>query len=187
MARQRIMKITMTGLLIAIGIIIPTFSPLKIILEPASFTLASHVAIFIAMYISPPVAAAVALGTTLGFLLGGFPLIIVLRAATHIIFATIGALYLRKYAAKKFSPVRVRVFSFCVAVTHAAYETLIVSIFYFGGNINTSYTQKGYFLSVILLVGIGTIVHSMVDFEIARVIVLPLRLQRTLSPYFVKC
>jgi len=81
----------------------------------------------------------------------------------------------------------VRVFSFCVAVTHAVYETLIVSIFYFGGSINTAYTQKGFFLSVILLVGVGTMVHSMVDFEIARIIVRPLRIQRSLSPYFAKC
>ena len=84
-------QLALAGMLIAIGIVIPMFSPIKIIIEPASFTLASHVPVFIAMFISPMMAAAVALGTTLGFLLGGFPLTVVLRALTHVIFATIGA------------------------------------------------------------------------------------------------
>jgi niacin transporter len=71
------------ALLIAIGFVIPVFSPVKILLEPASYTLASHVSIFIAMFISPFIAVVVSLGTTLGFLVGGFPPVIVLRAATH--------------------------------------------------------------------------------------------------------
>ena len=49
-------NLALTGMLIAVGIVIPLFSPVKIILEPASFTLASHVAIFIAMFISPAMA-----------------------------------------------------------------------------------------------------------------------------------
>ena len=36
-------NLALTGMLIAVGIVIPLFSPVKIILEPASFTLASHV------------------------------------------------------------------------------------------------------------------------------------------------
>ena len=80
-------NLALTGMLIAVGIVIPLFSPVKIILEPASFTLASHVAIFIAMFISPAMAVAVSLGTTLGFFLAGFPLTVVLRALTHVIFA----------------------------------------------------------------------------------------------------
>ena len=67
-AKTNTFTLALTGMLIAIGIIIPTFSPIKVIIEPASFTLASHVAIFIAMFISPQqVAVAVSLGTTLGF------------------------------------------------------------------------------------------------------------------------
>ena len=68
-------QLALAGMLIAIGIVIPMFSPIKIIIEPASFTLASHVPVFIAMFISPMMAAAVALGTTLGFLLGGLGLL----------------------------------------------------------------------------------------------------------------
>ncbi len=79
------------ALLCAVGIVIPLFSPIKIVMEPASFTLASHVALFVAMFISPFTAAVVTVGTTLGFLLGGFPIVIVARAATHIVFVLIGA------------------------------------------------------------------------------------------------
>ena len=83
------------GLLCAVGIVIPMFSPIKVVLEPASFTLASHVAVFIAMFISPAVAVCVALGTTLGFFIGGFPIVVVMRALTHVIFAYFGAVYLK--------------------------------------------------------------------------------------------
>jgi len=69
---NRLFQLTASALLCAIGIVIPIFSPVKIILGPASFTLASHVAIFIAMFISPACAAVVALGTTFGFFIGGF-------------------------------------------------------------------------------------------------------------------
>ena len=49
-----------------------------------SFTLGSHVAIFIAMFISPAVALTVELGATLGFLLAGFPPVVVLRALSQV-------------------------------------------------------------------------------------------------------
>ena len=71
--------LALAGVLCAIGIIIPIFSPVKIRLDPMSFTLASHVAIFLAMFISPAVGVAVSVGTTLGFLVGGFTMPVVLR------------------------------------------------------------------------------------------------------------
>lgn len=71
-SRTNTYQLALTGMLIAIGIVIPMFSPIKVVIEPASFTLASHVAVFIAMFISPSMAVAVSLGTTLGFFLGGF-------------------------------------------------------------------------------------------------------------------
>ncbi|MCL2253623.1 MAG: hypothetical protein FWC09_04190 [Lachnospiraceae bacterium] len=187
MKNERIIKLTMSGLLIAIGIIIPIFSPIKILIPPASYTLASHVAIFIAMFISPAVAVSVAVGTTFGFLMGGFPIEIVLRAATHVIFAFLGALYLHRMINEKPSPFGLRIFSFVIAIIHAAAEVIVISFFYFGGNLSTAFVERGYFMSVIMLVGFGTIVHSMIDFEIAYIISRPLKKQRTLAEYFVKC
>ncbi|MCL1848337.1 MAG: hypothetical protein FWF83_01490 [Clostridiales bacterium] len=178
MKNDSALKLSVMGLLIAIGIIIPMFSPIKIVLEPASFTLASHVAIFIAMYISPVMAVAVAVGTTAGFFLGGFPLVIVVRAASHVVFAFVGAYYLQKAGGASFSAVKLRVFSVIVALVHGFFEALVVSVFFYDGNMSQAYYQRGFLTSVVLLVGIGTVVHSMVDFEIANVVVLALRRQR---------
>ena len=47
----RIQRMCVAALLCAIAILIPMISPVKIQLGPMSFTLGSHVAIFIAMFI----------------------------------------------------------------------------------------------------------------------------------------
>jgi len=181
-----ILQITISGLLIAVGIAIPMFSPLKIILEPASFTLASHVPIFIAMFISPGMAAAVAFGTTIGFFFGGFPLVVPLRAASHILFATFGALYLRRAQETSRSVLILWVFSFCVALVHALCELIVVSMFYFSGSMGSAYYQQGFLMSVLFLVGLGTVIHSMVDFKIAHIILLTLRKNMNLEELILK-
>jgi len=157
------------ALLCAVGIVIPLFSP-KIVLEPASFTLASHVAIFLAMFISPSVAAAVTLGTSLGFFIAGFPIVVVLRAVSHIVFAFVGALWLKKQPEilSRFSSAAI--FGIVVSVIHAICEIIIVTPFYFGNNMSSAYYAKGFVVSVLLLVGVGTVIHSLVDFIISKVI-----------------
>lgn len=67
MKSKNINQLVLAGVLCGIGIVVPMLMP-KIVIGPMSFTLASHVAIFIAMFISPKLAAVVCLGTTLGFL-----------------------------------------------------------------------------------------------------------------------
>lgn len=163
-------KMVMAGLLCTIGIVIPMFSPIKIVLEPASFTLASHVAVFIAMFISPAIAVAVALGTTLGFFLGGFPIVVVMRALTHVVFAGVGTCVLVKKPENISSIPKALPFSFAIGVLHGACEVLIVIPFYLNGN------MQGYALDTIfLLVGVGSVIHSMVDFAISQAIWLPVR------------
>lgn len=173
------------GLLIALGVVIPMFSPVKIIIPPAaSFTLASHVPIFLAMFISPAVAAAVAVGTTLGFFLGGFPLVIVLRAATHLVFATVGAFLLRRRPSLVFSLWSSQLFSLLIGLIHAVCEVLVVALFYLGGAAAETAYQQGFFVSVVLLVGAGSVVHSMVDFAISLVIFRPLVRQQGIAGLF---
>ena len=89
-------KLTITALLTAIAIMIPMVMPIKVIIGPASFTLASHVPIFLAMFLSPGIALVVALGATLGFFVAGFPIVIVMRALSHVAFALAGAYLLKK-------------------------------------------------------------------------------------------
>jgi niacin transporter len=86
-----------------------------------------------------------------------------------------GSLYLHKISKERLSAARLRLFSLCVASIHALGELIIVSLFYFGGNISPAHLEQGFITSVLLLVGLGTVIHSMVDFEIARVVILPLK------------
>ena len=147
---------------------IPMFAP-KIIIEPASFTLASHVAIFIAMFISPEMAISVALISSMGFFIAGFPLVVVLRALTHLIFATAGAFILKKHHDILLSPKTMIPFGLLLALIHAVGEVTVVCLYYFG----TGATTSLYY--VFGLVGLGTIIHSMVDYSIAVLVWSPLQ------------
>ena len=95
MRRHQTKSLAFTAILVAFGILIPMVMPVKVVIGPASFTLASHVPVFMAMFISPQVAVLVALGTSLGFLLAGFPIVIVLRAVSHLLFAVVGAVMIK--------------------------------------------------------------------------------------------
>ena len=150
-------SIVLSALLCALGIIIPMFSPIKLILEPASFTLASHV----------PTAIFVTLGATVGFLLGGFPIVVVFRALSHLIFVFIGSLYLKKHKNTIKSIKTSLGFSFIIGAIHALGEILVVLPFYFGNGLSSGYYEKGFITSVLMLVGIGTIIHSMLDFGLS--------------------
>jgi niacin transporter len=167
----KVKLMTVAALLCAIGIMIPLVAP-KIIIEPASFTLGSHVAVFIAMFISPVVAISVALITSFGFLLSGFPIVVVLRALSHLIFATIGAYYLKKHGNTLLSLKHSVVFSVVISIIHALAEVAIVSVYYWGGSIPSS---NGYLISVIVLVGVGTFIHSLIDFSMAVFVWKPLQ------------
>jgi niacin transporter len=169
----KLQTMVVAALLCAIGIVIPMFAP-KIMLPPASFTLASHVPIFIAMFISPPVALAVSIVTTVGFFFAGFPLVIVLRALTHVIFAMIGAFILKKKRDTLTTFKGTVLLGFLLAVIHAVNEVIVVTVFFFGDSMSKGYYTNGYFISVIALVGFGTIIHSMIDFGIAVFIWKPL-------------
>lgn len=171
--QTKIKTMTIAALLCAIGIIIPMVMP-RISMEPASFTLASHVPVFIAMFISPLVSIFVALLTTFGFLISGTPIVIVLRALTHFIFALTGALILKRNNDILLSFKSSLLFSVVVSLIHAVAEVVVVTIFYWGGTL-ANYEEKGYLISVIGLVGIGTFIHSIIDFSLAVYVWKPLQ------------
>ena len=163
---NKVKTMTVSGLLCALGILIPMFAP-KIVLEPASFPLASHVPVFVAMFISVPVAFSVSLITGLGFMFAGYPIVVVLRALSHIIFATLGAYILSKNNKVLNNRNSSILFSLGISIVHAVSEVIVVTLFYWGGSIDTLFYEKGYLSSVILLVGLGTVIHSMIDFSIS--------------------
>lgn len=183
MKKNSVRHLTISALLIGMGIIIPLVMP-KIMIPPASFTLASHVPLFLAMFFSPGVAVAVALGTTFGFFLST-PVIIALRALSHIIFAVVGAWYLQKKPGivlkdGKFTLAnwKFQGFNFVIGAIHSIAEMLVVSAFYFMGNMPDTYYSEGYFYTVFILMGIGGLIHSLVDYNIAYFVA------GTLSKYF---
>lgn len=172
MKNHSIRNLTISASLIGLGILIPMVMP-KIVIGPASFTLASHVPVFIAMFFSPLVAIAVVLGTTFGFFISTTP-IIALRAFSHLIFALLGAYYLQKYPELvlkngKFTLVngRFQVFNLVIGLIHAIAEMIVVSAFYFMGNMPDTFYSQGYIYTVFILMGVGGLVHSLVDFNIA--------------------
>lgn len=170
--KNNVKHLTISALLIGLGILIPMVMP-KIVIGPASFTLASHVPVFIAMFFSPVVAIAVVLGTTFGFFLSTTP-IIALRAFSHLIFAVIGAKYLQKHPkivlkSGKFTLVNghFQLFNIGIGIIHAVAEMLVVSAFYFMGNMPETFYSQGYLYTVFLLMGVGGLIHSLVDFNLA--------------------
>lgn len=176
---QKRYRMVLAGLLCAIGVVVPMFMP-KVILGPMSFTLASHVAIFIAMFISPTVAVAVCMGTTVGFFLTTSPLI-ALRAASHLLFALLGASILQKMPDITKRTGKSVLFNVGIAVIHAAAEVAIVTPFFFAGTFfRAEQLTNGFATSVLLLVGVGTALHSIIDYTISIVIWKPL--QHVLRP-----
>ncbi|EOW1932419.1 hypothetical protein ACNZ6L_002144 [Enterococcus faecalis] len=173
MKTNSVKRLTISALLIAMGIIIPMVMP-RITIGPASFTLASHVPVFIAMFISPVVAIAVSLGTGFVFFLSATP-IIALRALSHLIFAVIGAVILQKHPEilinkeGKFTLLngKLQLFNVGIGVIHSAAELVVVSVFYTMGNLPGTYYTAGFMYSIFLLMGVGGLIHSLVDFSIA--------------------
>ncbi len=159
-AKLKTKDIVVSALLIAIGILIPmifTGPPFKIVVGPYSATLMAHVPVILAMFISPQTAVFTAVGTTIGFLITT-PLIVAVRAASHIFFAIVGALLIKRKAG---------IISLCLitGIIHAALEGLTVLIFYAGA---FSTPPSGYSAEVMVIItAVGTMAHHIVDFIIA--------------------
>ncbi|MEG1447851.1 MAG: hypothetical protein RR048_05795 [Oscillospiraceae bacterium] len=172
---KKLHNIVVAGLLCAIGIMVPSFMP-RIVLGPMSFTLASHVAIFIAMFISPVVAVAVSIGTTIGFFMTAPP-IIALRAASHLIFAIVGAMIIKKKPSIMKHIFSSIVFGLAIGILHAVSEIVVVTPVFLNGSLfSAEQLQNGYVMSVLVLVGLGTLIHSMIDYVISLVIWKPLEM-----------
>ncbi|WP_285014127.1 hypothetical protein [Lactococcus garvieae] len=163
-SRKRIRNLVIGALLTALGILIPMIMPAKIVIGPASFTLASHVPVMAAMFFSPYLAALVAVGTTLGFFISVPVPLIWMRAATHIVVMTAGAWFLKKNPDVVDKKVKLQVFNLILGVFHAGLEALVVLAFY---RIGFADLNPQALNSLLMLVFFGGIVHSFVDFNLA--------------------
>ncbi len=160
--RKRLSMLTTAALLTALAILIPQVMP-KIVIPPASFTLASHVPIMIGMLISPAVAVIVAVGSTIGFLISGLPIEITFRAATHVIFALFCSIFLWKHLYYTHG-VKFQIFNVVIALIHTLAEVAIVYILLTTGFSHLDGRNLG---SLLLILGIGGFIHSLIDFNIA--------------------
>jgi niacin transporter len=144
--KTNLRKMVTSSLLIAMSIIIPVvFGPfLKVYIPPFSATLAAHVPMFIAMFLGPFEAAVVGIGSVVGFLFAIPDPIVAMRASSHIVVGYIGA----KMIMKKVSYGKVLAYT---APIHGVLEGLIVLMF------------TGDIILSIVITGIGTIIHHVVD------------------------
>ena len=149
---NRVKKIVLAGLLVALAIIIPVqFGFLKIVLGPFSATLCSHVPMFPSMLISPVVAIVVGIGSGIGFFITGLPPYIAARALMHAPVGFIGAKIVQKE--KNFKKAML-----ITAPLHGILEALIVIPFGFN------------LYEMLVVVALGTIIHHAMDAVISFVL-----------------
>ena len=152
-----------SALLIAIGILIPmifTGPPFRIDLGVYTATIMAHVPVIIAMFISPATAVFTTFGTTIGFFFTA-PIVVAVRAASHVVFAILGAFLIKK---------GMRAIPLCIitGIIHAVLEGIVVMIFFKSGS---SAPPEGYSADLTIWITIvGTLAHHCVDFIIAYIV-----------------
>jgi len=159
---SRLKNLTVSAMLVALSFILPYFVP-PIVLPLWTMTLTAHVPVFISVFISPLTAVMTTLGTTLAFFLK-FPanFEVTLRAASHIVFVLL-ALALLKAGFGKKSLLQTAGFAVVISVVHALTEMLVIGVYLYLGIIVNSNAMSYLFVAV----GLGSFVHSLIDFAIA--------------------
>lgn len=145
-------KMVVAALLTALAIIIPYAVFFKVIIPPFTATLGSHVPMFISMLLGPEVAIMAGLGSALGFFLNLGP-IVGMRAFMHVFVGLLGAKLI-----KKGMP-----FWLVILITaplHGLLEVLVVIPFI---EIDV--------YKLLVVTGLGTILHHCADGAISYVIV----------------
>lgn len=156
MKNKQIRSLVISALLTALSIVVTTLMPIKVYIEPASFTLFSHVPLMIAMFISPLTTVYAWIGTTLGFFLNGAPFPVVMRAASHLSFALVGALIIKKHPQIIESRKSLLLFGLGISVIHVIAEAIMVVLV-------MGPTANSLEFLMTFIVGLG-FVHSMFDY-----------------------
>lgn len=165
-------QIVYAGLLIALGVLIPMVMP-KFDTGIASYTLGSHVPVMVAMFISPVTAVLVAVGSAISYLMTSTP-IVATRALSHIGFALVGSLILQKNKDVVHGFKKETMFNVFIGLIHIALECLVVTAFLFSGTTQTD----NIFIMVVIGIGVGGFIHSLVDFYITAKVTKALKLAK---------
>lgn len=145
-------KLAITALLTALAIVIPFAVFFKVIIPPFSATLGSHVPMFIAMLLGPKVAIMTGVGSALGFFLNLGPLVGA-RAFMHVFVGLAGSMLIQKGIYFKKA-------ALITAPLHGLLEMLVVMPF-IGLDV----------YEVLIITGVGTVLHHLADAIISYVIV----------------
>lgn len=115
---NRTRELTLAAILTALSVLI-TFSPVKINLVFFTLTIGSHVPTMLAMFISPWVAVMTIIGSCLGFFFSTGNILVVIRAAFHILFVLVGMQMLKKNS-------NIFLIIVLTSLTHALAEGIVV-------------------------------------------------------------
>lgn len=148
-------NLTIAAMLTALSIILP-MSPLRINLPPFTATVASHVPAILSMFFNPYVCLATSIGAAIGFSFSTGLWVVVVRAFSHIFFASIGCFMIKK-------KVNIWVVFFVTMLIHGISE-VIVALFF--GNA---------FMIIWKTVGVFTMIHHAIDFVISMVVLKALK------------
>lgn len=129
-------KLVISALLVGLSVVIPYLSLPVVPIPEFSVTLFAHLAIIIAMFMGVEVAIFAGLGAVLGFYLKGVPLVVVMRAASHLVFLIVGALMLKKLHNKKWHIVLVAIVT---GLIHALAEAIIVAFWFKSSSISNTF------------------------------------------------
>lgn len=145
--------VVLAALLTALSVLI-TFSPFKLPMpQPFSVTLGSHVPTMLALFINPFVAVLTVIGSCFGFWASTGNIIIVLRAAMHLLFSLVGWYMISKKGWNIFLAIIV------TSLLHAGAEAVIV---YFLTPLIFS-DKAAAVNSLTIMAFVGTLFHHFVD------------------------
>ncbi len=116
--------IVLAAMLTAISMLI-TFLPFKLVVGPFSVTPGSHVPTMIAAFINPTVAILTVVGSCIGFFISTGNILIVIRAATHIVFALLGLFMIRHRVLKNYA-LNLILIVVITSLIHAGLEAIVV-------------------------------------------------------------
>jgi len=163
---KRTKEMVMAAILTALSIII-TYSPVKLVLPFFTLTVGAHIPTLIAMFISPWVTAMTVIGSCIGFLMtipAPSSIIVVTRAATHIVFALVGYNLIKKNLLPLYAVALI------TAVIHALFEGL--SVYILTPLVITGDTTATAAAGIAIA---GTLVHHILDSAICIPILIALK------------
>ena len=162
--KNKTRELALASILTALSVLI-TYSPLKLILPFFTLTLGAHVPTMLAMFAGPWVTVMTVIGSCVGFFLtipAPNSIIVVARAATHLIFALAGISMLKKNY-------NILLIIVVTAILHSLAEGIVVYILtpIILDNATAALTAGG-------IAVLGTILHHAIDSAITAPILIAL-------------